>query len=68
MELGRVLINNMPYLRPVIRVAVVTVDGASCTVPVGDLLDMLEDTGKCIVELKTMSQREFDELPEFTGF
>lgn len=67
-EMGPVLIDGIAYQRPVIRVAVVTVDGASCTVPVGDLLDMLEDTGKCTVEIKTMSKREFDELPEFTGF
>lgn len=67
-HIGRVLINGMPYLRPVIRVAVITVDGASCTVPVGDLLDMIEDGSEYSVRIKTMPLREFERLPEFSGW
>jgi len=46
-EMGRVLINGQPYLRPVIKVAVVTLDGSSCVVPVGALLDVIEEGGPC---------------------
>ena len=67
-KLGRVLINGMPYLRPVIRVAVVTVDDTSCTVPVGELLGVIGDGGPYSVEVKTMPLREFDALPEFGGW
>jgi hypothetical protein len=67
-ELGRVLINGIPYLRPVIRVAVVTVDGTTCTVPLGDLLGLIEDGGEYTVRIKTMSLRAFEALPEFSGW
>jgi len=70
-QLGRVLIDNVPYLRPVVRVAVVTYDGTSCTMPVEELLSFLEANegdGEYGVRLKTMSAAEFERLPEFTGF
>lgn len=66
--MGRALINGMPYSREVIRVAVVTLDGASCTVPLGDLPDMIEDGGQYTVQVKTMPRREFEALPEFAGW
>lgn len=65
---GRVLINGMPYLRPVIRVAVVTVDGTSCVVPATDLMDLIEDGSEYTVRIKTMSLRKFEALPEFDGW
>lgn len=71
-ELGRVLIDNVPYLRPVVRVAVVTYDGTSCTMPVEELLPFLEANsdfdGEYGVRIKTMRASEFERLPEFTGF
>ena len=66
--MGVVLINGMPYERPVIRVAVVSLDGASCTVPVVELLDVIAEGGPYSVQLKTMSVRDFDAMPEFGGW
>lgn len=67
-EMGTALINGMPYRRPVIRVAVVTVDGTSCTVPVGELLAVIEDGGPYTVQIKTIPVREFEAMPEFQGW
>ncbi len=66
--IGRVLINGMRYLRPVIKVAVVTVDGTSCTVPLKDLPDLIDDGGEYTVSVKTMSLSKFNQLPEFAGW
>jgi hypothetical protein len=63
-----VRINSQLYTRPVIRVAVVTVDGTSCIVPVGELLAVIEDGGPYTVEIKTMPVREFEAMPEFQGW
>jgi hypothetical protein len=63
-----VKINGQTYMRPVMQVAVVTVDGSSCTVPVADLLDMIGDGEEYTVRIKTMRVAEFERLPEFTGF
>jgi hypothetical protein len=65
---AQVLINGMPYLREVIQVAVVTFDGTSCTVPVRDLLDVIEDGAQYSVQVKTMRLSEFERLPEFGGW
>jgi len=55
-------------LQPVIRVAVVMVEGASCTVPVGELLAAIEDGSEYTVKIKTMPLRDFEALPEFMGW
>lgn len=65
---GPVKINNQTYLRPVIRVAEITVDGATCVVPVGELLDCIEDGSKYTVQIKTIPLRKFEEMPEFNGW
>ena len=66
--LGRVKINGQTYRRPVMMVAKLTVDGATCVVPVGDLLDMLDGGGEYTVRVETMPVREFERLQEFTGW
>lgn len=68
LTVGRVQINGHTYLRPVIKVAIVTLDGSSCTVPVGALLDVIEEGGPYMVEVKTMSLAKFEALPEFGGW
>ena len=67
-SIGPVLINGQTYQRPVIKVAVITLDGTSCTVPVGALLDVIEEGGPYTVQIKTMAQRDFDRMPEFEGW
>ena len=39
-----------------------------CTVPVGALLDVIEEGGPYTVQIKTMAQRDFDRMPEFGGW
>lgn len=63
-----VRINGQLYMRPSIRVAVIRLDGTSCTVPVGDLLDVIGDGGEYSVHIKTMPLREFERMPEFSGW
>jgi len=60
--------NGIAHLQPVIRVAVVMVEGASCTVPVGELLAAIEDGSEYTVKIKTMPLRDFEALPEFMGW
>lgn len=68
-QMGRVLINGIPYIRPVVTVAKVRFDGSGwCVIPVGDLMDMLEDGQEYTVKIETMSKSRFERLPEFTGF
>jgi hypothetical protein len=66
--LGPRKINGQMYIRPVIRVASVTMDGATCVVPIGELLAVIEDGGEYIVQIRTMPVREFEALPEFDGW
>ena len=66
--MGWVQINGHRYWRPVVRVARVTLDGTTCTVPASDLLDVLGDGNEYEVELETISAAEFDRMPEFTGW
>jgi len=66
--IGPAKINGQTYRRPVIEVAVVTLDGSSCTVPVGELMDMIGDGEEYIVRIKTMRVAEFERMPEFDGF
>ena len=67
-EMGWVLINGHRHWRPVIKVAVIGVDGTKCTVPVGDLMDMIEGGGEYTVQIKTMSLAAFERMEEFAGF
>ncbi len=67
-SLGLVKINGHSYIRPVMKVAKVTVDGATCVVPLGDLYDVLEGGGEYTVKVETMSVREFERMAEFTGW
>ena len=67
-EMGWVLINGHRYWRPVIKVAVIGVDGTKCTVPVSGLMDMIEGGGEYTVEIKTMRLAEFERMEEFTGW
>ena len=68
-ELGRVLINGVPYLRPVIRVASIRLDGGpACVVPVGELMAMIEDGHEYTVQIKTMRVRDFERMDEFNGW
>ncbi len=68
-DLGPVKINNQTYTRPVIRVAMITMDGgASCGVLVGDLFGCIEDGHEYTVQVKTIPLREFEAMPEFNGW
>ena len=61
-------INGMNYTRSVIKVAKVTLDGATCVVPIGDLYDLLEGGQEYTVRVETMPVRDFERLAEFTGW
>jgi hypothetical protein len=67
-ELGSVLINGNRYTRPVMTVAKVTVDGSTCVVPIGDLLDLIGDGGEYTVRVEKMSVQRFERMAEFTGW
>lgn len=67
--IGKAQINGHWYDgKHMIRVAQVTVDGANCTVPLSELVDMLGDGETYQVRVTSMRKAEFDRLPEFTGF
>jgi hypothetical protein len=66
--LGPVLINGQRYTRPVMTVAKVTMDGATCVVAIGDLLDLIGDGGEYTVRVEKMPVREFERMPEFAGW
>jgi hypothetical protein len=67
-QMGTVLINGHRYRRPVITVAVVTHDGASCVVPVHELVDLIGEGTEYTVQIKTMRLAEFERMPEFGGW
>ena len=68
-DVGRVLINGIKYMRPVIRVAKITMGGgASCVVPIGELLGAIDDGHEYTVQIKTIPLREFEAMPEFSGW
>lgn len=67
-SLGLAKINGMNYTRSVIKVAKVTLDGATCVVPIGDLYDLLEGGQEYTVRVETMPVRDFERLAEFTGW
>ncbi len=68
-QLGRVLINGHPYMRPVMRVASIRLDGGPvCVVPAGELMAMIEDGHEYTVQIKTMRVAEFERMDEFNGW
>ena len=67
-QLGTVRINGHRYTRPTMKVAKVTVDGATCVVPLADLADLISDGGEYMVRVETMGVVEFARLSEFAGW
>ncbi len=67
-SLGLVKINGHSYIKPVMTVAKVTVDGATCVVPLADLMDVIGDGGEYTVRVETMRVAEFARMAEFTGW
>ncbi len=68
-KLGRVLINGIAYMRPVITVAKIRFDGGqACVVPIGDLLEMIKDGQEYTVQIEDMSVKKFERLEEFNGW
>lgn len=67
-DMGKVIINGQRYLRPVVKVADITVDGTTCTVPAADLLDTIDGGAEYKVRIRTMSRAEFEKMPEFMGW
>lgn len=65
---GVVRINGHRYTRPTMKVAKVTVDGATCVVPLADLCDLIEGGGEYTVRVETMGVGEFARLAEFAGW
>lgn len=65
---GLVRINGHRYVRPTMKVAKVTVDGATCVVPLADLVDLIGDGGEYTVRVETMGVGEFARLAEFAGW
>jgi hypothetical protein len=67
--IGPCLINGTePYIKELIRVARITLDGSTCVVPLSELQAMLGDGQTYEVQVTSMRKAEFDRLPEFTGF
>ena len=56
-SLGLAKINGMNYTRSVIKVAKVTLDGATCVVPIGDLYDLLEGGQEMAETIEHLTQR-----------
>ena len=68
-KLGRVLINGIAYMRPVITVAKIRFDGgAACVVPVDDLIEMIKDGQEYTVRIEDMGVKQFERLEEFNGW
>lgn len=76
---GELLPNGIRHLMPMIRVACITLDGSTLTVPakdVGQHIETLDDSlgateGDEVtytLTFKTMLVRDFDALGEFDGF
>lgn len=51
-----------------IRVAQITYDGSTCTVPLSSLVDTLGEDEAYQVRVTTMRKAEFDRLEEFAGW
>ena len=65
---GPAIINGQRYLKEVMQVARVTLDGSTCVVAASDLLDVLSGGGEYTVRLETMRVAEFERMEEFTGW
>lgn len=67
--IGKAKINGHWYRgRHMIRVAQITYDGSTCTVPLSALVDMLGDGETYQVRVTSMRKAEFDRLEEFAGW
>lgn len=65
---NNVLPDGIRQYMPVMRVAVVSFNGQSVTVPIAELLDTCTGDEEYAVQIKTMLVRDFEALPEFAGF
>lgn len=65
---GVAIINGHRYLKQVMQVAYVTLDGTTCVVAARNLLDVLGDGTEYTVRLESMSVAAFERLDEFTGW
>ena len=67
--IGRAKINGHWYEgRRMIRVARVTHGGATCTVPLSQLIDTLGEGESYQVQVTAMHKAKFDQLDEFMGW
>lgn len=67
--IGKAKINGHWYSgRHMIRVAQITHDGSTCTVPLSALIDMLGVDETYQVRVTSMRKAEFDRLEEFAGW
>lgn len=67
--IGKAQINGHWYGgKHMIRVAQITYDGSTCTVPLSALVDMLGDGETYQVCVTSMRKAVFDRLEEFAGF
>lgn len=67
--IGKAKINGHWYGgKHMIRVAQITYDGSTCTVPLSALVDMLGDGETYQVRVTSMRKAEFDRLEEFAGW
>lgn len=67
--IGKAQINGHWYSgKHMIRVAQITYDGSTCTVPLSALVDMLGDGETYQVRVTSMRKAEFDRLEEFAGW
>jgi hypothetical protein len=67
--IGKAKINGHWYSgRHMVRVAQITYDGSTCTVPLSQLVDMLGDGEAYQVRVTSMRKAEFDRLEEFSGW
>lgn len=67
--IGKAKINGHWYGgKHMIRVAQITYDGSTCTVPLSALVDMLGDGETYQVRVTSMRKAEFDRLEEFSGW
>lgn len=67
-EMGRVKINNEWYIRPVITVAAITIDGSTCIVPIDYLMATIGDGQEYTVQIRKMRVKEFERMEEFQGW
>lgn len=67
--IGKAKINGHWYGgRRMVRVAQITYDGSTCTVPLSGLLDMLGEGETYQVRVTSMRKAEFERLEEFSGW